>query len=70
MSFDPQEVFSSLQAFFSSGYVLLGIIVVLGIGALKKIIGLLVIGGVIFVIWFFCQDQIMEALQGILSAIR
>lgn len=67
MSFNPQEVFSSLQAFLSSGYVLLGIVVLLGIGALKKLISLLITGGIIFAIWFFCQDQIMEALQSILS---
>lgn len=63
MSFNPQEVFTSLQTFLSSGYVALAIIVLLGIGFVKKIIGLLITGGVIFAIWFFCQDQIYAALQ-------
>ena len=63
MSFNPQEVFTSLQTFLSSVYVALAIIVLLGIGFVKKIIGLLITGGVIFAIWFFCQDQIYAALQ-------
>lgn len=67
MSFNPQEAFSSLQAFLSSGYVLLGIVVILGVGFVKKLIGLLITGGVIFAIWFFCHDQILGALQDILS---
>lgn len=67
MSFNPEEVFSSLQAFLSSGYVLLGIIAILGVGLVKKLVGLLITGGVIFAIWFFCHDQILDALQNILA---
>ena len=69
MSFNPQEVFSSVQAFLSSGYVLLVVLALLGLSALKKLIGLAITGAVIFCIWFFCQDAIFEAWQGVLSAV-
>lgn len=69
MSFNPQEVFSSLQAFLGSGYVLLAIIVMLGISVVKKLVSILIACAVIFVIWFFCQDAIFEAWQGILGII-
>ena len=67
MSFDPQEVFASVQSFLSSGYVLLAIIALLGVGMLKKIIGLLVSAGIIFLIWFFCQDAIYAAWSDIVG---
>ena len=67
LSFNPQDVFSSVQSFLSSGYVLLAVIVVLGISAIKKLIGLAIVGGIIFCIWFFCQDAIYEAWQGVLG---
>lgn len=69
MSFNPEEVFSSLQSFLSSGYVMLGILVLLGIGMIKKLVSLLITGGIIFAIWFFCQDQIMSAINDLLSMV-
>ena len=67
MSFDPQEVFSSLQSFLSSGYVLLAVIALLGVGIVKKLLSIIIAGGIIFLLWFFCQDAILEAWQGVLS---
>ncbi len=70
MSFNVQEVFSSLESFLSSGYVLLGVIVVLGIGALKKIGSLLIIGAIIFAIWFFYQDAVTEAFWNVIDWVK
>lgn len=58
MSFNLEEVFSTVENFLSSGYVLTAVLVVLGIGALKKIMGLLVIGAIAFGLWFLCQEEV------------
>ena len=70
MSFDLQEVFSSVQSFLSSGYVLLLVLFFLVIGSIKKIFSLLLTGAVAFALWFFCQDQIVEAFYNILSFLK
>ena len=67
MSFNPQEVFSSVQSFLSSGYVLLAIIAMLGVGIIKKLLSILIAGVVIGVIWFLAQDQIMAAWTELLG---
>lgn len=67
MSFNPQEVFSSVQSFLSSGYVLLAIIAMLGVGIAKKLLSILIAGVVIGVIWFLAQDQIMAAWTELLG---
>lgn len=70
MSFNPQEVFASLQSFLGSGYALLAIVAVLSISLIKKVIGLLVIAGILFLIWFLCQDQILAALSQALNLVH
>ena len=67
MSFNPQEVFSSVQSFLSSGYILLAIVALLGVGIVKKLLSILITGLVIAVIWFLAQDQIMAAWTELLG---
>lgn len=70
MSFNPQEVFSSLQAFLSSGYVFLAIVALLGVSLVKKLLGLIITAGVLFLIWVLCQDQILSALSQLLGFVQ
>lgn len=69
MSFNPQEVFSSVQSFLGSGYVLLAVIALLGVSIIKKVLGILIAAGVILLLWIFCQDSIMGAIQGIANVV-
>lgn len=70
MSFNPQEVFSSLQSFLSSGYVFLAIVILLSIGLLKKLVGILITAVAIGIIWLLCQDQIMSAITQLLQFVK
>lgn len=69
MSFNPQEVFSSLQSFLSSGYIFLAIVILLSVGIIKKLVGILVTAVVIGVIWLVCQDQIISVITQLLQLV-
>lgn len=50
--FSPEDVFSSVQSFLSSGYVFLGVVVILSLSIIKKIIKLFIFGALIGLVWF------------------
>lgn len=67
MFFNPETVFESLHSFLSSGYIFLAALVFLGIGLVKKLIGMLVIFAIMLVIWLVCHDEVIAALNELLS---
>lgn len=62
MSFNLQEVFSSLPSFVGSGYILVAIIAVVCWGLIKKLFRLCWIGFCCFAIWLWFQEPAVNAL--------
>ena len=65
-SFNPEEVFTSLQGFLGSGYIFVVVAGILAFGLIKKLLKLITIGVVAGLVWLACSsgmvDQFLSAL--------
>ena len=67
--FNPADVFSSLQGFIGSGYVLIILFVMLALGIIKKITKLLFICAVSFVVWYLFTAGYLDGVLAPLNEI-
>lgn len=65
-SFNPEEVFASVQGFLGSGYIFIAVAGLIAYSVIKKLLKLVVAGAVAGLVWFACSsgmaDPIFSAL--------
>lgn len=62
-SFNPADVFASVQSFLGSGYIFIAIAAILAYGVIKALSKLVAIGAVVGIIWFLCTSGVLSGID-------
>lgn len=61
-SFNPEEVFVSVQGFLGSGYIFIAVAGLIAYSVIKKLLKLVVVGAVAGFVWFACSSGMADSI--------